>query len=44
MKWGNNMSCGVGTGASSIAKELSERLNIPGYDKAYIEEKIHDHM
>ena len=30
--------------ASIIAKELSERLNIPVYDKAYIEEKIHDHM
>ena len=44
MKLVITMSRRFGTGASIIAKELSERLNIPVYDKAYIEEKIHDHM
>ncbi len=31
-----------GTGASIIAGELSEKLGIPVYDKASIEESIHD--
>ena len=34
------MSRRFGTGASVIAKELSQRLNIPVYDKAYIEHEI----
>lgn len=29
-----------GTGASLIAEELSEKLNIPVYDKAYIEHEL----
>ena len=32
-----------GTGASIIAKGLSEMLHIPVYDKAFIEESLHDH-
>lgn len=36
------MSRRFGTGASMIAKELSDRLDIPVYDKAYIEQKIND--
>ena len=44
MKLVITMSRRFGTGASIIAKELSERLDIPVYDKAYIEEKLHDHM
>jgi len=31
-----------GTGASIIAHELSERLNLPAYDKTQIESKMHD--
>ena len=34
------MSRRFGTGASVIAKELSEKLGIPVYDKAYIEHEI----
>ena len=37
MKLVITMSRRFGTGASIIAKELSERLNIPVYDKAYID-------
>ena len=29
-----------GTGASMIAKELSEKLDMPVYDKAYIEHEL----
>lgn len=36
------MSRRFGTGASLIAGELSEKLNIPVYDKAYIEHKLED--
>lgn len=36
------MSRRFGTGASMIAKELSEKLDIPVYDKAYIENELHD--
>ncbi len=38
------MSRRFGTGASIIANELSQRLNIPVYDKAYIEHTIDDKM
>ena len=31
-----------GTGAGVIAKELSEKLDIPVYDKAYIEHELED--
>lgn len=34
------MSRRFGTGASLIAKELSEKLDIPVYDKAYIEHEL----
>ncbi|MCL2865738.1 MAG: cytidylate kinase-like family protein [Lachnospiraceae bacterium] len=34
------MSRRFGTGASMIAHELSKKLNIPVYDKAYIEHEI----
>lgn len=34
------MSRRFGTGASLIAKELSEKLNVPVYDKAYIEHEM----
>lgn len=44
MKLVITMSRRFGTGASLIAQELSERLGIPVYDKAYIEQKLHDHM
>lgn len=37
------MSRRFGTGASVIAKELSDRLGIPVYDKAYIEQKLGKH-
>ena len=40
MKLVITMSRRFGTGASIIAKELSERLDIPVYDKAYIEQKL----
>lgn len=36
------MSRRFGTGASKIAEELSEKLGIPVYDKAYIENELHD--
>ncbi len=36
------MSRRFGTGASMIAEELSEKLGIPVYDKAYIENELHD--
>lgn len=36
------MSRRYGTGASMIAGELSEKLGIPVYDKAYIENELHD--
>ena len=36
------MSRRFGTGASVIAKELSKMLEIPVYDKAYIEQKVND--
>ena len=38
------MSRRFGTGASIIANELSQRLDIPVYDKAYIEHTIDDKM
>ncbi len=44
MKLVITMSRCFGTGASVIAKELSEKLDIPVYDKAYIEQQIGDHM
>lgn len=31
-----------GTGASLIAQELSEKLGVPVYDKAYIEHELDD--
>lgn len=40
MKLVITMSRRFGTGASVIADELSSRLNIPVYDKAYIEQKL----
>ena len=43
MKLVITMSRKYGTGASLIAKELSERLGIPVYDKAYIEEQLSGH-
>ena len=43
MKLVITMSRKYGTGASIIAKELSERLGIPLYDKAYIEEQLSGH-
>lgn len=43
MKLVITMSRRFGTGASVIAKELSERLNIPVYDKTYIEQKLNQH-
>lgn len=36
------MSRRFGTGASLIAAELSEKLNIPVYDKAYIEQELQE--
>ena len=38
------MSRRFGTGASVIAAELSKSLDIPVYDRAYIEQKVNDHM
>ena len=43
MKLVITMSRRYGTGASIIAKELSEKLGIPVYDKAYIEEQLSGH-
>ena len=43
MKLVITMSRRFGTGASIIAEELSKRLDIPVYDKAYIEEELSDH-
>lgn len=36
------MSRRFGTGASMIAQELSKKLGLPVYDKAYIEHELHD--
>lgn len=36
------MSRRFGTGASMIAQELSEKLGLPVYDKAYIEHELED--
>ena len=36
------MSRRFGTGASLIAKELSEKLDVPVYDKAYIEHEMQE--
>ena len=36
------MSRRFGTGASLIAKELSEKLEVPVYDKAYIEHELEE--
>lgn len=36
------MSRRFGTGASMIAEELSRKLDIPVYDRAYIENELHD--
>ena len=36
------MSRRFGTGTHVIAKELAERLDVPVYDKAYIEQKLHE--
>lgn len=43
MKLVITMSRRYGTGASLIAKELSEKLDIPVYDKAYIEHELEGH-
>ncbi|MBQ8232757.1 MAG: cytidylate kinase-like family protein [Lachnospiraceae bacterium] len=40
MKLVITMSRRYGTGASLIAKELSEKLDLPVYDKAYIEHEM----
>lgn len=40
MKLVITMSRRAGTGASAIAKELSERLDIPVYDKAFLGEAL----
>ena len=37
------MSRRFGTGASMIAGELSEKLQVPVYDKAYIENRLENH-
>ena len=37
------MSRRFGTGASTIAAQLSGKLGIPVYDKAYIEHELEDH-
>lgn len=42
MKLVITMSRRFGTGASMIAEELSKKLEIPVYDKAYIEHEMHD--
>ena len=44
MKLVITMSRRFGTGASIIATELPKRLDIPVYDKAYIEEQLNDRM
>lgn len=36
------MSRRFGTGASMIAQQLSQKLDIPVYDKAYIENELHE--
>lgn len=36
------MSRMFGTGTSMIARQLSKKLEIPVYDKAYIEHELHD--
>lgn len=43
MKLVITMSRRYGTGASMIAGELSQRLGIPVYDKAYIEHELEGH-
>ena len=43
MKLVITMSRRYGTGASLIAKELSEKLDLPVYDKAYIEHEMEGH-
>ncbi len=43
MKLVITMSRRYGTGASIIAEELSQKLGIPVYDKAYIEEQLSGH-
>lgn len=43
MKLVITMSRRFGTGASIIAGELSEKLGIPVYDKAYVEKEMHAH-
>ena len=43
MKLVITMSRRYGTGASLIAGELSGKLGIPVYDKAYIEHELEDH-
>lgn len=43
MKLVITMSRRYGTGASLIAKELSEKLDMPVYDKAYIEHELEGH-
>ena len=42
MKLVITMSRRFGTGASIIADELSKRLDIPVYDRAYIEQQVND--
>lgn len=44
MKLVITMSRRFGTGASIIAAELSRRLEIPVYDRAYIEQQLNDHL
>ena len=44
MKLVITMSRRFGTGASIIAAELSKRLDIPVYDRAYIEQQVNDRM
>ena len=44
MKLVITMSRRFGTGASIIANELSERLNMTVYDRAYIEQQVNDHV
>lgn len=44
MKLVITMSRRFGTGASIIAEELSKRLDIPVYDKAYIEQQLSGHV
>ena len=44
MKLVITMSRRFGTGASIIADELSKILDIPVYDRAYIEQQVNDRM